>query len=197
MNVISTNDQVFQFINSISQISEPTFEVYSSLFEKIDLKKGTYFAKQRRVEKNFGIILDGVVRTFFMTENGEEHIKSFGTPLTFIGGFSSLITGVKNEINVQAITNCTVLQAPYIELTQLFSRLPEVETLSRRITEGLFIWKEKREIQFLSMNAEKRYLQFRKDYEGLEFLIPQYYIAAYLGISPTQLSRIRRKLSIH
>lgn len=190
-----TNDQLYKYINSISPISEATFKVYASLFEKVELKKGTYFAKQGRVEKYFGIILDGVVRTFFTTQDGEEHIKSFGIPLTFIGGYSSLLANSKNEINVQAITNCTILKAPYIELTKLYPTHPTIETLSRRITEALFIWKEKREIQFLSLNAEKRYLQFRTDYEGLEFLIPQYYIAAYLGISPTQLSRIRRKLS--
>ncbi len=191
----STNTQLFKYINTISPISESTFEVYSSLFEKIDLKKGAYFAKQGRVEKYFGIILDGVVRTFFTSEDGEEHIKSFRIPLSFIGGYSSLIANTNNEINVQAITNCTILKAPYLELIKLYPAHPEVETLSRRITEALFIWKEKREIQFLSLNAEKRYLQFRVEYAGLEFLIPQYYIAAYLGISPTQLSRIRRKLS--
>jgi len=45
------------------------------------------------------------------------------------------------------------------------------------------------------LDAEKRYLILQKEYPGIELKIPQYHIAAYLGISPTQLSRIRRDLS--
>jgi hypothetical protein len=45
------------------------------------------------------------------------------------------------------------------------------------------------------MDATERYLIFKEEHPGLEDLIPQYHIASYLGISPTQLSRIRKNLS--
>ena len=45
------------------------------------------------------------------------------------------------------------------------------------------------------LDAEKRYLIFRQEFPGLEMKIPQYHIASYLGISPTQLSRVRNSLS--
>ena len=44
------------------------------------------------------------------------------------------------------------------------------------------------------MDAGERYLLFRERFSTLEQLIPQYHIASYLSISPTQLSRIRHKL---
>ncbi|GMU95073.1 MAG: hypothetical protein AMXMBFR50_05900 [Ignavibacterium album] len=55
--------------------------------------------------------------------------------------------------------------------------------------------KEKREIEIVLLNAEKRYQIFRNDFPQLEQQIPQYHIASYLAITPTQLSRIRRKIS--
>jgi hypothetical protein len=45
------------------------------------------------------------------------------------------------------------------------------------------------------LDAADRYLIFKEEYPGLEDLIPQYHVATYLGVSPTQLSRIRQKLS--
>tara|TARA_B110000977_G_scaffold175613_1_gene230479 strand:+ start:156 stop:302 length:147 start_codon:yes stop_codon:yes gene_type:complete len=45
------------------------------------------------------------------------------------------------------------------------------------------------------LDAADRYLIFKEEDPGLEGLIPQYHVAAYLGVSPTQFSRIRQKLS--
>jgi hypothetical protein len=45
------------------------------------------------------------------------------------------------------------------------------------------------------LDAEKRYLILREEFPGLEMKIPQYHIASYLGISATQLSRVRNKMA--
>lgn len=55
--------------------------------------------------------------------------------------------------------------------------------------------KEQREIEIVLLDADERYHIFQKQFSGLENRIPQYHIASYLGITPTQLSRIRRKLA--
>ena len=44
-------------------------------------------------------------------------------------------------------------------------------------------------------DATQRYANFREQFPQLELQIPQYHIASYLGISATQLSRIRRQLA--
>jgi hypothetical protein len=51
--------------------------------------------------------------------------------------------------------------------------------------------KEKREIELVTLEAKERYAIFQQEHPQLEQLIPQYHIASYLGVSPTQLSRIR------
>ena len=53
------------------------------------------------------------------------------------------------------------------------------------------LYAEKREVEIVLLEANKRYAIFKKEYPQLEQLIPQYHIASYLGITPTQLSRIR------
>ena len=42
--------------------------------------------------------------------------------------------------------------------------------------------------------AAERYLNFQRLYPGLDLRIPQYHIAAYLGISPEFLSKLRKRL---
>ena len=68
-----------------------------------------------------------------------------------------------------------------------------MEKVARRLAELYFVNKEQREIEIVLWNADERYIIFQRDYPQLEQIIPQYQIAFYLGITPTQLSRIRRK----
>ena len=64
-----------------------------------------------------------------------------------------------------------------------------------RVMELEWINKERHDIQMVMNDATTNYLIFREAYPGLEDLIPQYYIASYLGITPIQLSRIRARLA--
>jgi hypothetical protein len=41
--------------------------------------------------------------------------------------------------------------------------------------------------------AKERYYKFMKEHPELISRVPQYYIAAYLGIKPQSLSRIRKE----
>jgi CRP-like cAMP-binding protein len=77
----------------------------------------------------------------------------------------------------------------------LYDKFPDLERVGRRLAEFYFVDKEQREIEIVLLDAEKRYQIFLQQYPGLSQLIPQYHIASYLGVTPTQLSRIRRKLT--
>lgn len=180
------------YFQQISPVSETTFEVFVQQFEEKAYKKGDYFAKEGRYEIHFGILTKGVFRAFFRTDEGLEYNKTFFVPLSFVGAYSSLITGQKNLINIQCLTDCHLLVADYPNIVKLYKTTPEIETFSRRLSELYFVQKERREIELVLLTADKRYELFKKEFPNLHQLIPQYHIASYLGITPTQLSRIRK-----
>jgi len=64
------------------------------------------------------------------------------------------------------------------------------------IAEYFFVEKEKKELEIVLLDASQRYKIFHMEFPTLEQLIQQYHIASYLGISATQLSRIRHQLSV-
>ena len=53
---------------------------------------------------------------------------------------------------------------------------------------------EKRQIAFATQTAMERYQTFLEEYPSLNKRVPQLHIASYLGVTPTQLSRIRKNL---
>ena len=121
--------------------------------------------------------------------------KSFFVGPTIIGSYASLISNEKNRLPQQALTDCTIWRAKFDIIEHLSINNYEIEHLRRKIAEQFFVWNEKKQLEMALLEAKERYLIFKKEHPGIEHLIPQYHIASYLGISPTQLSRIRQKAS--
>jgi CRP-like cAMP-binding protein len=179
----------------ISPLQTETWSVVKKLFSETTLKKGDYFIKENEIAKQIGFLQQGIIRAFYRNNEGIEYNKHFFIQNNIIGGYSSLVTSMPNKINQQALTDCKILVAQYSEIIKLYDIYPDFERVGRKLAEFYFVEKEKREIEIVLLNADARYLIFRKEYPQLEQLIPQYQIASYLGITPTQLSRIRRKFS--
>jgi CRP-like cAMP-binding protein len=182
------------FIHTISPITDKTWEHILPLLTAGSMKKGEYFIEEGQICHQIAFLESGVIRAFYRNTAGVEYNKHFFTAPTVIGGFSSLITGKVNVINQQALTECHIWTADYARFCRLYNQFPDLERVGRRLAEFYFVDKEQREINIVLLDAEKRYQIFLQQYPGLSQLIPQYHIASYLGVTPTQLSRIRRKL---
>jgi CRP-like cAMP-binding protein len=183
------------YLDQILPIADEEWQSFSSLFSEERLEKGEDFSMSNRVETKIGFLLNGVVRAFYRNSNGIEYNKTFFTDPSFFGAYAALVTKQTNHIHIQALTDCRILTAHYSQITQLFRPYRNIETLARLIAEQFYIAKEKREIGIVLLQADERYRLFKEEYPNIENLIPQYHIASYLGITPTQLSRIRAKKS--
>ena len=184
------------FLDKIVPFTESDMRLFVSLFSEQHLKKNDYLAKEGEYSTKLSFLTKGVMRAFYRNNEGNEYNKTFFTSSNLAGAYSSLITHHKNFINIQCLTTCTLQVADFGEITKLYDRYPKVERLARIISEQFFVIKEKREIELVTLEASERYEIFQKEHPNLENLIPQYHIASYLGITPTQLSRIRAKIKI-
>ena len=183
------------FFNAITPISEESWDNLLPLFSYKSLKKGDYFITDGQIAKHIAFLESGVVRAFYRNNNGVEYNKHFFIEPCLIGGYSSLITKKINQINQQALNECKIHIADYSKIQKLYETCPDLERAARILAEQFFAQKEQREIELVLLDADKRYQIFKKNYPHLEQIIPQYHIASYLGVTATQLSRIRKKNS--
>jgi CRP-like cAMP-binding protein len=175
----------------IINFNPKTLDLLVSQFSCVHLEKGSIFAKRGEFSKNIGFVESGVLRAYFTKYNGEQYNKTFFTQGYFVGAYSSLVTGQKNLIDIDCLSACTLWVAPFDGIRNLYDQNPQIERLARILAEQYFVNKEKREIELATLEAKERYAIFQKEHPGLEQLIPQYHIASFLGVTPTQLSRIR------
>ena len=187
-------DELIQYLNQINPVEQETVEELQRCFKPQLLEKDDFFAKQGEYSQKIGFLKEGIVRAFFLNKEGKEYNKQFFVGPCIIGAYTSLLTKEPNKIAQQALTDCTVLVADFNAIEQLYDQSHSMERLGRKIAESYFLEKEQKELEMALLNADERYLIMREQFPSIELILPQYHIASYLGISATQLSRIRRKL---
>jgi len=183
------------FFNAISPLKEKTWEELLPLFKETTLSANEYFVRENEVARKIAFLDSGVVRAFFINQEGQEYNKQFFVGPSSIGGYTSLLTGKANLIPQQALTDCKIWSCDFRSLTDRYDQYPDLERLARKMAEYYFLEKEKKELEIVLLDATQRYRLFQKEFPTLEQLIPQYHIASYLGISATQLSRIRHQFA--
>lgn len=184
-----------KYLNSIIKLDIDTTQVLLPSFVQKKLIKGEHFIKSSQYAKKIAFLEKGYFRGYYESPQSTEYNKHFFKAPCFIGGYASLITKSPTQISQQALTDCTIWEASYDNLTLLSLEYPKLNEMFRILAEQFFVQKEQREIELVLLNATQRYKIFQERFPTLEQLIPQYHIASYLGVSPTQLSRIRKKLA--
>lgn len=184
------------FLNQFAPLSEQTLALLGSAFVLGELKKDDYFVREGEYANEIALLETGIVRAFYINNQGKEYNKTFFVGPTFIGSYAALISKEKNRLPQQALTDCTIWRAKFEVIEHLSKNNYEIEHLRRKIAEQFFVWNEKKQLEMALLEAKERYVIFKAEHPGIDNLIPQYHIASYLGISPTQLSRIRKKTSV-
>ncbi|MDF3821156.1 Crp/Fnr family transcriptional regulator [Leptospira sp. 96542] len=186
-------NQLYNTVNQISPIPKELWKESENLYTFRKLEYGDFLIKQNATATEFAFVFSGVLKEYYLTDKGNEYIKSFNFAGDFTGSYYDLLSKQPSTCSIRAITNCELAVAKFSEFRKLFSKHIVWERLGRIFAENLFLKKAKREYELLALDAEERYNLLLKSKPGIEMLVPQYQIASYLGITPVSLSRIKSK----
>lgn len=139
-------------------------------------------------------VLNGCLRGFTIDKDGFEHILNFAPKDWWIGDLYSLLSQRPGIINIEAIEDSEVLLLNREKQEELYYKVPKFERFFRIIIEKSLVAYQQRIIDNLSLTAEERYIKFCKKYPMLINSISQKHIAAYIGITPEFLSKLRKNI---
>ncbi len=184
-----------KFKNTVNEIQHLTLdcwiELEAKLYEKW-ISPDNYFSKENSFAQEIGFVISGVLRMFYLDDKGLEWNKRFLIENDFVMANMNPIE--KSIISIQAITETKLICLQYRDFARLSKKYSELSLLTQKLTSQHIDFKQHREIRLLSMKARERYVNFLQEYPTLKKEIAQYHISSYLGITPTQLSRIKKEL---
>ena len=185
---------LLDYINRVVELTEEEEQVLTSLISSRRLLKGQYFLQQGDVCKFSGFVISGCTKTFYVDDEGQEHVVMFSIEDWWTSDMGSFITQKPADFNVQCLENTELIQFSYENQQKMMAEIPKLERFFRIIVQRAFVASQKRIVRSMSMSAKDRYLYFRNEYPKIEQRIPQYLIASYLGITKEFLSKIKSQL---
>ena len=185
---------LFDYINKYTDLTLEEQSILSARFKIRKYLKGQFVVQNGDTCKYENFVLSGCLKTFYIDNEGLEHIVMFAVENWWTADMGSFITQTPADFNIQCIENSYLAQIHYDDLEQLYLQVPKLERFFRIIIQKAFVSSQKRIINNFSLPAKERYLQFREQYPQIEQRVPQYMVASYLGITKEFLSKIRNQL---
>ncbi|RIH63503.1 Crp/Fnr family transcriptional regulator [Mariniphaga sediminis] len=161
----------------------------------LKLKKNNIYLSENTIPNELGFIVNGLMRSYIIDENGNERTINFFTELNYVGDYQSLISKTPTMYVFQCLENTTLIQIPYTALEEGYNQNPVLEKHGRILAEKKLSMQNNRIKTFLTQTAEQRYLSFIRKNPGLFNRISLTHLSSYLGIERQSLTRIRKKLA--
>lgn len=176
-------------------LTKENIEEIISYFEERELRAGMDFSTVGKVSDEIGFIDTGVVRTYSVSEAGEEVTRYFFRENQFIVDLESYYSRKPSNSPLQAVVNSRINCVKHLDWEILTEKIPQLFILTKSLSEALLLNKLK-DNDFLNFGtATDKYKEFIKRYPDLALYVPQQYIASYLRITPQSLSRIRKPIA--
>lgn len=188
-------DKFLQYLSRYINLTDHEKTIIESKLKHRNYLKGQYIVQSGDICKCHSYVVSGKVRTFYLDDNGTEHIVMFGIENWWAGDLGSMITQKPADFNVQCLEHTKVIQIYYEKLEQLYEEVPKMERFFRLIIQNAYVNTQKRLVRNYSMTAKERYLLFCDEYPEITQRVPQYMIASYLGITKEFLSHIRNQIA--
>jgi CRP-like cAMP-binding protein len=193
--MLSALNHLQKTLNSYYILSEETWQAYSSCCSMKKIKKGKTLYSIGEKPTSFSFIDNGLMRAYVLDENGNEYNKNFFAEGRFPGCMVALLNNTSSMLGVQALEDCEIIEINHIKFREALFKFNDLMKLHIHYLEAHWLLeKEPKEISYLQNEAKVRYLKFLSLYEDILPRLTQFHIASFLGITPTQLSRIKNGL---
>ena len=182
-------------IKKHTQISDENLEKFSNAFTLQKVVKKEFLLKEGEICQFEGFVTGGCFKVFHSDQNGTEHTLYFAIEDWWVADVDSFTNSKPSQLNIQALENSEVLLISKQNKEKLYQEIPEIEKLFRIMSQKNLVALQRRMIDNLSKTADQRYLDFLAKYPKITQRLTNIQIAAYLGVSPEFVSKIRRKIT--
>ncbi|MBL7922420.1 MAG: Crp/Fnr family transcriptional regulator [Bacteroidia bacterium] len=168
-------------------------EYFVSLLDSKYIKAKHFLLKAGEVCKESAFVTSGCLRGYTVDKEGVEHILSFAPKDWWMGDMYSMLSQKPGNLNIEALVDTEVIVLSKKNQEKLYEKVPKFERFFRIIVEKSLVAFQQRLMDNLSLTAQERYLKFCTTYPAIINTIPQKQVAAYIGVTPEFLSKLKAK----
>lgn len=183
----------YEYFNLFHGISLADYDLLSRNLKTKFFKKGDFITVPGQIQSALFFVKSGVQMSFFDAEN-KSHVIAFTYPPNLCAIPESFSFQIPSKYFLTCLTDSELEYITFEDLQVLFDESQQIERLFRRMTEAVLAGMINRHIELHSTTIEERYKAFCQRSPHLLQLVPHKFIASYLGIDPTNFSKLFNKV---
>lgn len=186
--------KLVDFIQHTLPIADNTAHEIALNFKPIVFNKNDYLLKQGQISNDYLFLETGFIRAFTYDTEGNDVTTNLYSKNVIVFEVASFFKRTSTSETIQALTDGTGWRVNFDTLQTLFHSIPAFREFGRAILVNGFIALKERTMAMINLTAEQRYEQLLINRPEILQNVPLKYIASYLGITDTSLSRIRKEM---
>jgi CRP-like cAMP-binding protein len=186
-------DNLIQIVQSVLPMSNAKAGQILEKFKERKTARNEYLLKEGSVCNESHIIEEGITRSYIFDLEGNDITTAFSSKQMFASDLLSFFKRTPSKENIQALTDCQTWYITYDDMQESFHTIPEFREFGRLNIINQFGILQQRMLSMLQQTAEQRYGDLVETNPQILQHAPLKYIATYLGITDTSLSRIRKE----
>lgn len=186
---------LINYFENVATLDENEKQLVQDLFIYKTYKRKEFLLKEGEICRQFNFILNGCMRMYLVDDKANNHILQFAAENWIMVDAMSFREKTASKLNIDTLEKTEVLYITPNNLKTLYEKAPKFNYIIRELLEKHLTSVQKRLLQVMSSTGEERYLDFLKTYSQFSNRLPQTQIAAYLGITPEYLSKIRNDIT--
>jgi CRP-like cAMP-binding protein len=176
-----------------SDLTDDETGMICSYFREESLAREENLFREGDRYKKIAFVAKGILRVYVTDNDGEEIVKNFVEAENFFSDTESFDKNSPSVLNVSAVTDCILLTLSKPDADILEDRMPQWAYLMKMGTMQAMNDMIRKQ-NFLRMgNSIDKYNYFVKNFPVLAQQVPLKYIASFLSITQSSLSRIRKQ----
>lgn len=187
--------EFFEIIYSHPSIRKEDYKKIINSHQKIEFSKNEMILEEGKISNAYYLIEKGLFRSFLLDFNGNEITTDFFGKDEILIEVASLFLRIPSKENLQALTDGYFWKIEFDEFQELFKNIQGFTEWGRSWMSGQLFISKQRSIQMFTQTASERYLDLLSEKPHIIQQVPLKYIASYLGITDTSLSRIRKEIA--
>ncbi len=181
-----------KFISEYVHLLDGELEFIAHQFKTKTIQKNEFLLQEGETCKDLIFVQNGCLRLYYLQDDFEVSVW-FALKHSSAIEIYSFISETPTNYFLQAIETTEILYLPKTVLNKLYETHPKLQEMMRKFWEDVILHLLERFTALQRDTAEQRYLDLLNKPELLQ-TIPQKYLASFIGVTPTSLSRIKKNI---
>lgn len=181
--------ELYHFFRQFHDINEGEYQLLSNCFKSRSFKKGDHITVPGQIQRELFFVKSGVQMSYF--DAGDKiYTLGFTYPPYLCAIAESFSFQLPSKYYLSCLTDSEFEYITYDDLQEVIDQSHQLERLFRRITESMFASMIDLHIDLRALTIQERYKKFCQKNPHLLQIVPHKYISSYLGIDPTNFSKL-------